>query len=192
MSYRIISYCQWGVNPRLLTFNPQLYASPGVKAPTEVTLIAGLGKRSSATTRMKPGWDAWENVSPPAEDLRLSGLDLSDKQSRKPGNCERSSLLPLPLLIMEDDCDYLCAPRPVIFLCPPSSFPLQITMLSHCCVCVCVWWQFWVLNKIRQIIVFNMKVIQPMACCSADYVLLWPRLPFFVRVQRSVTKYSNL
>lgn len=46
------------------TPQPHLYTSPSVKAPTEVTLITGLGKSPSATTHTKTqtpeGDSLWE------------------------------------------------------------------------------------------------------------------------------------
>lgn len=89
---RIISYRQRGANPptsHLPTPDPHLYASPGVKAPTEVTLITGLGRaplqRHSRRLAEIPGHDSvWKMCPLLTRYWALSGLDNNDKVTALP------------------------------------------------------------------------------------------------------------
>lgn len=97
---RIISYRQRGVNPptsHLPTPDPHLYASPGVKAPTEVTLITGLGRaplqrHSRRLAEIPEDESVWKMCPLLTRYRGLSGLDNNDNVTALPerhfGNCE--------------------------------------------------------------------------------------------------------
>lgn len=96
---RIISYRQRGVNPptsHLPTPDPHLYATPGVKAPTEVTLITGLGRaplqgHSRRLAEIPENDSVWKMCPLLSRYWGLSGLDNNDNVTALPerhfGNC---------------------------------------------------------------------------------------------------------